>query len=39
MKFGTLVVEGNLEGTLSQSFYLCPSLFVFMKSIEFSCKH
>ena len=31
MKFGTLVVKANYEGTMSQIFYLGPS-FCFMKS-------
>ena len=30
-KFGTHVVEGHLEGTVSQNFYLGP-IFNFMKS-------
>ena len=36
-KFGTPLVEGHSEGTVSQIFYLGPS-FYFMKSRKLSCK-
>ena len=38
IKFGTLVVRGHLEGTVSQIFYLGPS-FYFMKSRKLGCKN
>ena len=36
-KFGIPVVQGNLEGTVSQIFDLGPS-FYFMKSRKLGCK-
>ena len=38
MKFGTPVVEGHLEGTVSQIFYSCPSFF-FMKCRKLSLEN
>ena len=37
IKFGTLVVGGHSEGTVSQILYLGPS-FYFMKSRKLGCK-
>ena len=37
MKFGILVVEDHLEGTVSHILYLGPS-FYFMKSRKVRCK-
>ena len=37
IQFGTLVVKGYLEGTLSQNIYLGPS-FYSMKSRKLGCK-
>ena len=37
-KFGTPVVEGHLEGTVSQNFYLGPR-FYSMISRKVSCKN
>ena len=36
-KFGTCIVEGHSEGSVSQIFYLGPS-FYFMKCRKLSCK-